>query len=328
MKNWFSNINLWLLALAACLPTIVSAADLTVLVVVGAEGAEEYGEKFKKAAEDWKAACEKGEAECVTVGLDDAGDVSDLEKLKSEIEKQKESELWIVLIGHGTFDGRQTKFNLRGPDFTDEDLAEWLKDFPKPLAVMNTTSASAPFLKALSGENRVVMTATKSASEINYARFGTYLAEAIGGLDAADLDNDDQVSLLESFLYAAAQVEEFYEKEGRLASEHALIDDNGDGMGTRPNWFEGVRATKVAADGSEPDGERALQRVLVPNEAERRLPLELREKRDALELKVKSLVRKKSELDEESYYEQLEVLLRQIGAIYESVEEKAAGEKS
>ncbi|NNE91670.1 MAG: hypothetical protein HKN23_08485 [Verrucomicrobiales bacterium] len=319
IQNLFAALTIGMLGMA---PSF--SADLNVILVVGAEGAEEFGEKFRKAAEQWQEACEKGEAECVTIGLEKVDpEKPDRDKLIEAIAGRKESELWVVLIGHGTFDGRQTKFNLRGPDFSDEEIAEWLKDFPKPLAVMNTTSASAPFLKTLSGENRVVMTATKSPNEIFYARFGEYLAEAVGGLEAADLDNDDQVSLLESFLYAANQVAEFYEKEGRLATEHALIDDNGDGLGTRPDWFEGVRATRIAAKGAEPDGERALQRVLVPNEEEKRLPVAKREKRDALELEVKALVRKKSEMEEEDYYRTLETLLREISKIYQSVEKES-----
>ncbi len=308
------------------IPTRGVAADLTVLVVVGAEGAEEYGEIFRESAGNWKTACEKGEAKCITIGLGDGKE--DRDELKKAIAENQATELWIVLIGHGTFDGRVTKFNVKGPDFTDEEMAEWLKDFPKPLAVMNTASASAPFLKSLSGENRVVMTATKSPNEVFYARFGGYLADAIGGLDEADLDNDDQVSLLEGFLYASAEVAEFYEKEGRLATEHALLDDNGDGMGTRPDWFEGVRATRVAKDDAEPDGERALQRVLVPNEAEKRMPVAQREKRDALELKVNALLRKKSEMEEDRYYKEMEGLLREIAEIYESVEGAAKNGKS
>jgi len=295
---------------------------LTVITVIGAEGAEEFGEKFQASAESLEAAAKKGEAEFHLIGLEpDAND--DAKALKNLIEAEKaktEGELWIVLIGHGTFNGREAKFNVRGPDFTDKDLAEWLKDFDRSLAVINTASASAPFLKSLSGENRIVVTATKSAQEIFYTRFGEYFSEGIGGIEAADLDNDDQVSLLEAFLYAADRVATFYESEGRLATEHALIDDNGDELGTRADWFEGVLATRVPKQDSEPDGERAHQRVLVPNALEARMPLEIRQKRDGLELKVRALVRKKSEMEEEAYYAELEKLLLEIARIYEAIE--------
>jgi len=213
---------------------------------------------------------------------------------------------------------------VRGPDFTDKELAEWLKDFSRPLAVINTASSSGPFLTSLAGKDRVIITATKSAAKVNYARFGEYFAEAIHGKEEADLDNDDQVSLLEAFLYSADQVSGFYEREGRLATEHALIDDTGDGFGTRPDWFEGVIATQVARDGATPDGELAHQFVLVPNAFERRLSAAQRDRRDDLEREVKALARKRAELGDEAYYTQIEPLLVEIARIYESVKEATA----
>jgi hypothetical protein len=310
--------------LLACLSARSQAEDrdLTVIAVVGAEGAEEFGGTFRESAEKLKAACEKGEAEYVAIGLENGKtDAAEVLKKRIEAEAAKEAgELWIVLIGHGTFDGREAKFNVAGPDFTDKELAEWLKDFKRPLSIVNTASSSAPFLAALSGPDRVVISATKSANEIFYTRFGEFFTEGIGGIEAADLDNDRQVSLLEAFLYAADRVNMFYENEGRLATEHALIDDNGDKLGTRADWFEGVIASRVAKENAEPDGERAHQRVLVPNELEARMPLEIRQHRDELELQVKSLLRKKAEMEADAYYAKLEKLLLEIAKIYETVE--------
>lgn len=296
----------------------------TVLVVVGAEGAEEYGEKFLAAAASWGKASEVAEANFKSIGVDSTttDNHRDLleETLKELTAEKNAGPLWLVLIGHGTFDGRVAKFNVRGPDFTDLELAEWLKDFDRPLAVINTSSASGPFLSSLAGKDRVVITATKSAFEVFYARFGEYFAEAIAGLEDADVDNDDQVSLLEAFLYSADQVAQFYEMQGRLATEHALIDDTGDGMGTRPDWFEGVRATRVAKSGADPDGELAHQWVLVPNAFERQLSAEQKSKRDDLERKLRNLVRRRQELGEEAYYAQVEPILVEIAKIYDSVE--------
>ena len=174
-----------------------------------------------------------------------------------------------MLIGHGTFDGHTAKFNLRGPDVTAEELAEWLKPLKRPLAVINCASASAPFINRLAGENRVVITATKSGDEQNFARFGQYISAAIAD-PAADLDKDGQVSLLEAYLTACRQVAEFYEQEARLATEHALLDDNGDGLGTPAAWFRGLRATQRAKDGAALDGTRAHQFHLVASDREQR----------------------------------------------------------
>jgi len=300
--------------------------NVTVVTVLGTAGVEEYEEKFAEVAKEWKKACERGGVRLIEVGggKGDAGK-TDRQHLKERISAEIESKtsaLWVVLIGHGTFDGRETKFNVRGPDFTDGDLAAWLKPFKGTLVVVNTASSSAPFVKALSGENRVVITATKSAHEIFYPRFGEYFARAIGGLKVADLDNDEQVSLLEAFLYAGHEVKQFFEKEGRIATEHAILDDNGDQQGVRVEGFEGVFAIRAekAKDEKRPDGERAHQIHLTPNKLEALMSEPLRLRRDELERQVKALRRKRGEMEEAIYYRDMEELLLEIARIYEQVE--------
>ena len=223
--------------------------------------------------------------------------------------------LWLVLIGHGTFDRRETKFNLRGPDVSDAELAGWLKGVTRPVAVVNGASSSGPFLNKLSDPNRIVVTATRSGEESNYARFGSHIAEAIGD-PAADLDKDGQTSLLEAYLAAGGRVEEFYKSEARLATEHALLDDNGDGLGTPADWFRGVRAVKRAAEGASLDGLRAHQLHLVPGERERLLSPEARRRRDELEREVAALRERKGEMPEGEYYARLETLMIELATIY------------
>ena len=299
----------------------VPSPDLTIVAVVGVGGEQEYEERFAETAATWQEAAAKGRAEYVEI----SGKKDDRETLKKWIAEQAKikdgGEVWLVLIGHGSFDGRTVKFNVTGPDFTDEDLADWLKEWRRPLAVINGASASSPFLISLSGPNRTVISATKSASEVFYTRFGEFFARGIGGEEGADLDNDEQVSLLEAFLFASNEVAEFYESEGRLATEHALIDDNGDRLGTRAEWFEGVRAVRKARADAQPDGERALQRVLIPNAAEARMAPELRKKRNALELELNDLRRERGEMEEAAYYDALEKILVQIAEIYRKAEE-------
>ena len=182
--------------------------------------------------------------------------------------------------------------------------------------VIQCASASGPFLKALSAPGRVIITATRSGSEINATRFGFHLAQAIADPDA-DLDKDGQTSLLEAFLYAARRTEQFYKEEGRLMTEHALIDDNGDGLGTPPDWFRGVRAVKSAADGKAVDGVRAHQVFLVPGAAERQLSPDARARRDELELKLSALRLQKAKMKEDDYSNQLEKLLVEMAKIHE-----------
>ena len=208
----------------------------TVIVAVGAPGQEEFGEDFKKAAQLWSAACEKAGASNVVVGLDPTNEVSDLDKLQLALQTEPTNsvqELWLVFIGHGTFDGTEAKFNLRGPDLSATDLAAWLKPFHRRVAIIDCSSSSSPFINALSGPGRAIVTATRNGFEQNYTRFGTYMAGAITD-PKADLDKDGETSLLEAFVAASRRVTEFYDAEGRLCSEHALLDDNGDGLAPKP----------------------------------------------------------------------------------------------
>ncbi len=292
----------------------------TVIVVVGAAGEEEFGKNFAAWAENWRKAATAGGAKFVPIGLappDGTNDITHLQQALDTEPKDSAAELWLVLIGHGTFDGKDAKFNLRGPDFSATDLATWLKDFHRPLAVIDTSSASAPFLTKLSAPGRVVVTATRSGNEVNYARLGQYFSEAIANPEA-DLDKDGQTSLLEAFLSASRQVADFYKAQGRLATEHALLDDNGDGLGTPADWFRGVRAVRKARDGAAVDGLRAQQFCLVRSPDEQKIPVQVRARRDELELQVAGLRDKKATLQEDEYYRQLEVLLVELARLNES----------
>lgn len=293
-------------------------AKPTVVVVVGAPGEPEFGEQFRAWAERWRDSAQNASAEFCLLGVEPAAEQNDRERLQQLLVTMADNEtapLWLVLIGHGTFDGRTAKFNLRGPDVTAEELQEWLKPVQRPLAVIQCASASAPFINRLSGENRVVITATRSGDEQNFARFGQYIAAAVADL-SADLDKDGQVSLLEAFLTACRQVAEYYDQEARLATEHALLDDNGDGLGTPANWFRGIRATQRAEDGATLDGTRAHQFHLIASDRERSLPPDVRARRDELELAIAALRDEKPQLDEATYYERLEKLMLELAEVY------------
>jgi hypothetical protein len=290
----------------------------TVIIAVGAAGEEEFGKEFAKAAESWEKAGGKAGAKHIAVGLAPTNGNSDLALLKEAFAKEptnSSGELWLVLIGHGTYDGKEAKFNLRGPDLSTTELATWLKPFSRPVVVINGSSSSSPFLNKLSAPNRVIVSATRSGHEANYARFGKFMAQAISDL-TADLDKDGQTSLLEAFILAARQIGEFYEAEGRLATEHALLDDNGDGLGTPADFFRGVRAVKKPAGGRSVDGLRAHQIHLLRSEQELKMPPELRARRDELELAIATLRESKSQLKEDDYYRRLENLMHDLARLY------------
>ena len=137
-----------------------------VLVAVGAHGNEEFGQKFTRWANAWKDACSKGGATFSMIEKP-IGDTSPREQIKAWLSSRSDgdSSLWIIFIGHGTFDGKRAKLNLRGPDVSATELAAWIKPVKAPVVFFNTASSSSPFISAISGANRVIITATRSGGE-------------------------------------------------------------------------------------------------------------------------------------------------------------------
>lgn len=315
---WFSIA----MALLGMIPADDAESDTdrpTVVVVVGAAGSEEFAAGFREAADHWQVAAAKTGTPVIRMGDDaEQPESPDRERLRSALESLSgagSGPVWLVLIGHGTSDGRDAKFNLRGPDVSDTELASWLSPLSRPIAILDGSSSSGPFLARLSAEGRVVVTATRSGNESNYARFGGFLAAAIDDL-AADLDKDGQVSLLEAFLTASARTAEFYKSKSRLATEHALLDDNGDKLGTPADWFRGVRAIKRAKDGAAADGPRAHQWHLVPSDRERALPPDVRRRRDQIELELAALRDRQSEMKEDAYLDAIDPLMQELARLY------------
>lgn len=290
-------------------------------ILVGAAGEEQYESVFQETAAQWETAGEQAGAEVVVFNGGIEGGPTDAERLEEWLGRTHsvQGDLWLVFIGHGTFDGRNARFNLQGPDITSKDLADWLKPLNRRVILFQGASASAPFINQLSGPDRVIITATRSGTELNYARFGKFAAEALSD-PATDVDQDGQNSALEIFLAAARATKDWYAAENRLPTEHPLIDDNGDGRGTPADWFKGLRVTSKPADDSQPDGLRANQVHLLRSEFESSLTDEQRKWRDEQELKLEQLRLKKSRLSEEAYLEQLEVLLLELARFYQSLE--------
>ena len=294
-----------------------AAAEQAVIIAIGASGEEAYADDFAKWAAQWRTAAVEGKARVQTIGAG-ADEKFPLTRLRAAVvaeAKEGADPLWLVLLGHGTFDGRDGKFNLRGDDVAASEVAAWLKGCVCPVVIVCGFSASGAFLKLLSAPGRVIVTATKSGAENNFARFGGYFAEAVAD-PAADLDHDGQTSVLEAWLGAAQRTAEFYKTEGRIATEHSLLEDNGDGLGTPPEWYEGLRLVKKPKDGQAPDGLRARQLALVPSAAERGLSPELRAQRDALEAELAKLREAKASMPEGEYFARIESLLLQLARVY------------
>lgn len=322
---------LWLLVLsglglAAVAPVRTAPLDPpTVLLVVGAPGEPLYATHFLGQVSRWQQLAEKAGARVVTVGAATdtvpAGGPEDRARLEQTVRElvDGDSPLWLVWIGHGTFDGKEAWFNLRGPDVSATEVAGWLKAFQRPLVLIQTASASGPFLPALSGTNRVVITATRSGTEQNATRFGSAFVEALGSPEA-DLDVDQQVSVLEAFLFAARSVSDSYRGEGRLQTEHALLDDTGDRQGTPPTWYRGLQPIQKPKDGRAIDGPQAHRITLVPSPFEASLTPEFRSRRTAIESRITELRNRKASMPADNYDRELETLLLELATLYRQLQ--------
>ena len=140
--------------------------------------------------------------------------------------------LVLMLIGHGSFDEVDYKFNIPGPDITATELASLLDKIPAQQAVVDMTSASGGALPALQKPKRIVITATKSGTEKNATVFPRYFIEGLRD-PAADADKNEVITVLEAFRYAEAKTAKFYDELKRLSTEHPLIEDAGKGEGVK-----------------------------------------------------------------------------------------------
>ena len=308
--------------------TEATSARRSLIIVEGAAGEAEYARQFAAWASRWEAAGRDAGMVVTRIGPATAGAAAqatgedDLTRLKDAVARlagRSPAEVWIVLLGHGTFDGRTARFNLAGPDLEAAGLAESLRPLACPVVVINCASASGPFVNAVSGPGRVVITATQSGAEVNATRLGEHLSAVVrdGGVD---LDKDGQASLLELVLAASARTQAGYADEGRLASEHALIDDNADGRGTRADAYEGVRIDASKVTGGRPDGDLARDIVFRPSPGQPSLTDAQRHERRRLEADLNRLRQQRPDPPTEAYFQQLEAILLPLARIYEAAD--------
>ena len=290
-------------------------AQRYLILVRGVDGNADYQRLFSETVEQWRAAAKAAGMRTQMVERSD-GSPSSRQQLQDHLRAAVDvDELWVVLIGHGTFDGQTAKFNLQGEDVSAKELGSWLKDRTKTTVVINNAASSAPFITELTGPNRILITSTKSGYEMSFAHFGRYLAELLTE-ENIDLDKDNRTSLLEAVIVAAGRTMEFYQSDSRLPTEHALVDDNGDGLGTPVEWYRGVQVNREIKVGEEIDGIRANQIFLSPGNEATRLTSEQIEERDQLERELETLRRQKKSLTEAQYYQKLEAIMLRLGKLY------------
>jgi len=278
------------------------AQDTHLLVIVGVGGDEEHVKQFNKYALAIMDAAKKHGVLDTNIAYLGENPESSGGRMKARATRENVTkafgdlaaqakaidDVFIVLIGHGSFDGRQGAFNLPGPDLTAADYATLLAKFPtQKIVFVNTASASGAFVQALAGPARTIVTATKTGGERNETRFPEYFVEAFDN-DAADRDRNGRVSVLEAFDYAAAKVKAAYEQEGHILTEHATLEDGNQGKFAATQFLAPARSRTAAAQAADP----ALRALL--------------EERDALERQVAELRLRKDSMEPERYDQELE----------------------
>ncbi len=217
-------------------------------------------------------------------------------------------DLFVLLIGHGSAAGTGARLNIPGPDLTADSLREALGDINgRYTVVVNGASSSAPFIAALSGPGRVIVTATKSGGERLSTVFPEHLLASLNGTEG-DLDKNGRVSVLESFIYARNKTAEWYDGQGLLATEHPLLDDDGDGRGARN---PGDDATGGALAGRVYFGRVSIPAVATSSPRAR----SLWERMEELRTMIDELKGEKNRRDPTEFSEQMEDLLIELARV-------------
>jgi hypothetical protein len=308
------------LVLASAFARPATAQDTHLVVITGVGGDEEHTKTFHKWATAIIEAAKKKDglagANITYLSEKPELDPSQIEDRSTReiVEKtltalagraRPNDAVFILLIGHGSFDGSQAAFNLPGRDLTPADFARLLGRFASQrVAFVNTASSSGAFLPTVAGPGRVIVTATRTGGERNEPRFPEYFVEAFSD-ESADRDRNGRVSIAEAFDYAKAKVTKTFEQQGLLLSEHAVLDDGTNGS-LASGLFLAPAAAALNADTSDP-----AVRALV-------------EERDAIERQIAALRLMKASMDAAQYDAQMEKLLTELALKTRAIRDRQA----
>ena len=324
---WGVTARIALLALLCA--TSSALAQTHLMIVSGLGGEKRYSDNFNKLSQSLADAAAtrfgRPEGEIIWLGEDSVSTRPHFkgQSTKANVERAvgqlatrvgPGDQIVLVLIGHGSGEGEESKISIPGPDLTARDFAQLLGRFPtQKLAFVNMASASGDMLPVLSAPNRVIITATKSAFERNESHFAEFFVDALTK-DGADTDKDGRISLLEAFRYAVVETKRTYETDTRLQSEHAQLDDMGAKVGVDTpdgRTGEGVLARRFFLDGAfvSRAGANDPQLAALYND------------KFALEDQIGQLRTKKASMGADAYDDALEGLLVQLARKSKSIRE-------
>jgi hypothetical protein len=302
-------------ALLWVLVTALSAhASVYYVTVAGLGGEPDYEQRFTANARDLdKLFKESGSIAHVYTLYGPQATRAQLTQTLASIahDAKPEDDFVLMLIGHGSFDGTDYKFNLVGPDITAAELAGMCDRIPaKRQLIVNATSASGGSVAALEKPGRGVIAATKSGTEKNATVFARYWVEALQD-PTADIDKSDSISAMEAFEFAQRKTAAFYESQKRLATEHPVFEDTGKNEPVRePSKSEGVLLTNFTV----------LRIGAAQKQANNPAKQALLAKKEDLEQKIDALKYQKAAMDPADYKQQLTQLLVQLAQVQQELD--------
>jgi hypothetical protein len=167
--------------------------------------------------------------------------------------------LWVICLGHGYHDGRQAWWNLPGPDINAAEFGKLFADVNcREQVFVMTFSLSGYFVAPLARRDRVVIAATEADAETNETTFPAVFAKILAeGLDPDenDVDKDGKLSLFDLYVVVAKEIAQNYATAEQVSTEHAQLDDDGDGVG-----HEVQNAYLPAEQGGTPPGKKSNKR--------------------------------------------------------------------
>ena len=306
--------TLAMLLLAALSAPAATGAVTYYLTIAGLGGEPDYAQRFKMWAEDIDGSLKKAGGDSSVATLN-APRLEQIRTRFADLAKQAKpaDSLVVILIGHGTYDGHDYKFNIPGADLTATELAALLDRVPaQRQLVVNMTSSSGGSVEQLRRPNRIVIAATKTGSEKNATNFARYFAEALRE-PAADTDKNESISALEAFRYAQTKTTEFFDTQKRLATEHSVIEDTGKGTGERTVTTENGQGKLAASFTVVRLGANAAA-ARDPNKRP------LLDKKEQLEQAIEKLKFEKAAMPAQEYKRQLTQLLLELARTQEALD--------
>jgi hypothetical protein len=284
------------------------------VIVAGLGGEPDYEQRFTAAAKDLnRIFTSAGSASHVYTLTGAQATASQLRQTLDAVARdaKPDDDFALILIGHGSFDGVEYKFNLVGPDLTAGEIASMCdRIVARRQLVVNTTSASGGAVQALERPGRAVIAATKSGTEKNATVFARYWVEALQD-PSADTDKSDSISAMEAFTYATKKTAAFYDSEKRLATEHAVFDDTGAGEPVREAANgQGLlmsSLTILRLGTSQQAANDPTKRALLA-------------KKEDLEQKIDTLKDQKAAMDPQDYKRQLTGALVELAKVQEELD--------